>query len=160
MSEWVLMQDGRPPAVSLAGVWRAARKDLWKINVTNYGPRWKEFATEGFDHLEVTVSAHDGTFTFKYGSLVSGVGQWFEGDEPDSYVGRSKITHNFGRPLNGNGMETEQRVTLLDGDDLLEIAYTIASGSCKGLEVIEYMKRVEETDLRPDSPKATGVEEP
>jgi hypothetical protein len=156
MSEWVLMQNGRPPAVQLAGVWRAARKDLWKINVTNYGPRWKEFATEGFDHLVCTVSADDGTFTFKYGSLVSGVGQWFEGDEPDSYVGRSQITHNFGRPV--NGMETEQRVTLLDGDDLLEIAYTIASGSCKGLEVIEYMTREEETpDLRPDSPKATGL---
>jgi hypothetical protein len=157
MSEWVLMQNGgQVPAVALAGVWRAARKDLWKFDVTNYGPRWKEFATEGFDHLVVTVSADDGRFTFKYGSLVSGVGQWFEGDEPDSYVGRSKITHNFGRPA--NGVETEQRITLLDGDDLLEIAYTIASGSCKGLEVVEYMTRMEETpDLRPDSPKATGL---
>lgn len=135
--------DERAPAVQLAGTWRAARKDLWKFDENSYGVRAPQFAAEGFEQFVCQVSSDDATFSYSYGSLLSGTGQWFVGDEPDHFIGRSKVTTSAGFAVTCD-RECEHRLALLDGDELLEITYTVVFGPAKGLCVTEYFLRAEE----------------
>ena len=66
------------PALELAGKWRACKKELWEFTPTNYGPRCKNFEKEGYKQFKLECSTTDATFTFEYGTLASGTGQWFK----------------------------------------------------------------------------------
>lgn len=132
---------------------------MWTFDQHSYGPLWKSYEKEGFGDTEVIVSGADGTFTFRYGDLLAGHGQWVHGDEPDRFVGRSQVTSVLDVATQGNA--TEQVVQLLDGDELLEVTYTVLSGSVKGVKVTEYFERVDvewdEAAADADIVSATGA---
>mmetsp|Transcript_76927 Transcript_76927/g.178428 ORF Transcript_76927/g.178428 Transcript_76927/m.178428 type:complete len:115 (-) Transcript_76927:258-602(-) len=111
-------------AVRLAGTWRGTRVDLWQINEANYGPQWSEFQTEGFPNSRIHASS-DATYTFQYGSLVSGTGQWFEGASPTEFSGASTVAS--AKDPQFVGTETKLVMELMDGD-LLKITYTFQNG--------------------------------
>jgi hypothetical protein len=127
---------GAGPAIELAGTWAAANKEMWQFTPQNYAGRWEEFEGEGFDKFKLMASAEDATFTFEYGSLCSGTGQWLR-DESGHLVGKACVSMSNGFAVHH---VTEQKLKLHE-DGVLQVTYTLASGLAKGVTVVEYIKR-------------------
>ena len=157
------------PAKQLGGKWRATRKELWDFNLTNYGGRWQEFAEEGYSNFELDVNSEDGTFTFRYGRLCSGVGRWVVADKPNQFVGSANVKtivdRAGGRGFHVHNRETTHVVEVLEGE-VLKVTYTIvpiaAVSSTRegftmvgeegdhGLSITEYLARGDVDSAVPD----------
>ena len=133
--------SGPVGAAELAGKWVATCREKWVFDYANYGPRSAEFAAEGFSQFSLTCQA-DGTFTFQYGSLASGRGQWLKGASPNMFTGVSTVTALKGVPTASNGSQATQVLELGD-DGVLKVAYTITRNypTVSSLTVTEYITR-------------------
>jgi len=117
--------SGAKPATALAGTWEATRKDLWKFDAMSYGGRVHEFSQEGFHDFRLDLSGEDGTFTFRYGRLCVGKGQWFE-SAAGTYVGYAEAKTTVG---NRTHIRQSRQVLQLMEDDVLKVTYTVADPS-------------------------------